>query len=196
MHRSANGVPACFAAIGTRLCPVMPGDVLTSRNEYVPSARRIRSSRPQPLQPIHSTLNLTAGSAELRAAHPFSLNLKVRSPGQTHLYASGGLSHLGDLQFHEEREGQLPPAGGCRSTDGHYPIQIGEKPMTTVKYSVPNISCNHCTHTIQMEVSEMEGVKSVTADVTSKMVTVTFEPPATDESIKALMAEIDYPVAA
>ena len=54
MHRSANDVPACFAAIGTRLCPVMPGDVLTSRNEYVPSARRIRSSRPQPLQPTTS----------------------------------------------------------------------------------------------------------------------------------------------
>jgi copper chaperone CopZ len=68
--------------------------------------------------------------------------------------------------------------------------------MQTVTYSVPNISCNHCTHTIQMEVSELEGVKSVQADVNSKMVTVSFEPPATDEAIQALLAEIDYPVAA
>ena len=44
-------MPACRAAIGTRLCPVMPGDVFTSSSEYEPSARRIRSSRPQPLQP-------------------------------------------------------------------------------------------------------------------------------------------------
>ena len=41
-------MPACRAAIGTRLWPVMPGEVFTSRNENVPSARRIRSSRPQP----------------------------------------------------------------------------------------------------------------------------------------------------
>ncbi len=45
---SANEMPASFAAIGTSECPVMPGDVLTSRNEYEPSARRMRSSRPQP----------------------------------------------------------------------------------------------------------------------------------------------------
>jgi hypothetical protein len=32
----------------------MPGDVFTSRNENVPSSRRIRSSRPQPLQPTTS----------------------------------------------------------------------------------------------------------------------------------------------
>ena len=51
---SGNEMPASFAAIGTSECPVMPGDVLTSRNEYEPSARRIRSSRPQPVQPTMS----------------------------------------------------------------------------------------------------------------------------------------------
>ena len=44
--------PACLAAIGTRLWPVMPGDVLTSRNVHRPSGLRIRSSRPQPEQPM------------------------------------------------------------------------------------------------------------------------------------------------
>ena len=33
--------------------------------------------------------------------------------------------------------------------------------MTTVTYSVPGIHCMHCTHTIEMEVGELEGVKSV-----------------------------------
>ena len=32
--------------------------------------------------------------------------------------------------------------------------------MTTVKYSIPNISCGHCVHTIQSEVSEIPGVQS------------------------------------
>ena len=67
--------------------------------------------------------------------------------------------------------------------------------MTTVTYSVPNISCGHCVHTIQMEVSELEGVQTVKADQESKMVEIIFDTPASEESIKALMAEINYPVA-
>jgi copper chaperone CopZ len=47
-----------------------------------------------------------------------------------------------------------------------------------------------------MEVSDLAGVKSVKADVDTKMVEIAFEAPATEEQIKALMAEIDYPVAA
>jgi len=68
--------------------------------------------------------------------------------------------------------------------------------MSTVTYSVPNISCGHCVHTIQTEVADLAGVKSVKADVTTKKVEIVFEMPATEEKIKALMAEINYPVAA
>ncbi len=67
--------------------------------------------------------------------------------------------------------------------------------MTTVKYSVPNISCGHCVHTIQMEVSDVEGVQSVTADQQNRSVEIVFAPPASEEAIKTLMAEINYPVA-
>ncbi|MEZ0395700.1 MAG: heavy-metal-associated domain-containing protein [Anaerolineales bacterium] len=67
--------------------------------------------------------------------------------------------------------------------------------MQTVTYSVPNISCMHCVHTIQSELSELAGVKSVKADAASKKVEVVFEAPADDEKIKALLAEINYPVA-
>ncbi len=66
--------------------------------------------------------------------------------------------------------------------------------MTTVTYSVPAISCMHCTHTIEMEVGELKGVKSVKADVNTKNVTISFEAPASEDQIKALMAEIEYPV--
>jgi copper chaperone CopZ len=68
--------------------------------------------------------------------------------------------------------------------------------MTTVTYSIPNISCGHCVHTIQSEVSELEGVTSVVAHQETRTATISFESPATEEKIKALLDEINYPVAA
>jgi copper ion binding protein len=68
--------------------------------------------------------------------------------------------------------------------------------MKTVTYSIPNISCGHCVHTIQTEVGELAGVKSVEASLESKKVTITFEPPATEEKIMSLLKSIDYPAAA
>jgi len=65
--------------------------------------------------------------------------------------------------------------------------------MTTVTYSVPAISCGHCTHTIETEVSDLQGVQSVKAEIESKKVVITFDAPASEEKIKALLAEINYP---
>jgi copper ion binding protein len=65
--------------------------------------------------------------------------------------------------------------------------------MTTVTYTVPAISCGHCTHTIETEVGELQGVQSVKAEETTKKVTITFDTPASEEKIKALLAEINYP---
>lgn len=66
--------------------------------------------------------------------------------------------------------------------------------MTTVKYSVPAINCNHCVHTIKSELSELDGVKTVSADAATKEVVVDYDNPATPESIESLLAEINYPV--
>ncbi len=68
--------------------------------------------------------------------------------------------------------------------------------MKTVTYSVPNISCVHCVHTIQMEVGDVKGVESVKADLPTKKVEIAFDAPATEEQLKALLAEINYPVEA
>ena len=65
--------------------------------------------------------------------------------------------------------------------------------MTTVTYSIPNISCNHCVHTVKTEVSEINGVSSVEADISLKQATISFEPPATEVEIKSLLEEINYP---
>jgi copper chaperone len=66
--------------------------------------------------------------------------------------------------------------------------------MNTVTYSVPAIHCQHCTHTIELELGEMAGVQSVQAGLENKEVIVAFELPATEEKIKALLTEIEYPV--
>ncbi len=65
--------------------------------------------------------------------------------------------------------------------------------MTTKTFTVPNISCSHCTHTIETEVGELAGVKRVSADESSKEVVVDYDAPATWDEIKTLLKEIDYP---
>lgn len=67
--------------------------------------------------------------------------------------------------------------------------------MTTkVTYSIPNIHCGHCVHTIQSELIDLPGVKSVKADQNLRNAIVEFEPPASEEQIKALLESIEYPV--
>jgi len=65
--------------------------------------------------------------------------------------------------------------------------------MTTVTYSVPAMHCENCTRTIEMEVGELQGIQSVKADLDTKKVRIAFDTPASEEKIKALLAEINYP---
>ncbi len=67
--------------------------------------------------------------------------------------------------------------------------------MTTVIYSIPNINCGHCVMTIKNEIGELTGVESVEASAQTRQATITFDAPATEEQIKALLASINYPVA-
>ena len=65
--------------------------------------------------------------------------------------------------------------------------------MTTVTYTVPAIHCEHCIHTIEMEVGELQGVQTVKADEATKKVVISFDTPADETKIKALLSEINYP---
>lgn len=67
--------------------------------------------------------------------------------------------------------------------------------METKTFKAPAIHCGHCTNAIQMEVGDLPGVHSVSADPDSKMVTVSWEAPASWEAIQNLMEEIGYPPA-
>ncbi len=67
--------------------------------------------------------------------------------------------------------------------------------MTSKAFYVPNITCNHCVMTIKRELGELDGVNNVTGDAETKTVTVEWEPPATWDSIKSLLTDINYPPA-
>jgi copper chaperone len=65
--------------------------------------------------------------------------------------------------------------------------------MTTKTFIVPNISCGHCTHTIEMELSDLAGVTDVNAEQETKQVTVSWQEPATWDAIQSLLTDINYP---
>lgn len=64
--------------------------------------------------------------------------------------------------------------------------------MKTITYNIPNISCNHCVHTIQTELSDLAGVQKVEASFTAKTAVVTFDAPATEEKIIETLKSINY----
>ncbi len=63
------------------------------------SSYTVRVGLPPPLEPVVADLALAQGTADLKAAAPFSINLKLRTPGSVRFFLSGGASHLGDLEF-------------------------------------------------------------------------------------------------
>ncbi len=65
--------------------------------------------------------------------------------------------------------------------------------MSTVVYNVPSMHCDHCVHTINMEVGDLDGVQSVNVDLNSKKVTVSYDAPASPEKIEELLTEINFP---
>ena len=65
--------------------------------------------------------------------------------------------------------------------------------MNNISISVPAIHCNHCAHTIKMELSELPGVDNVEVDIDGKEVIVNFQDPTNEKDIRNLLVEIGYP---
>lgn len=64
--------------------------------------------------------------------------------------------------------------------------------MNNVTYHIPNISCQHCAHTIKMELAEITGVKQVDVQIDEKNVSIQFEAPASEDGIIELLSEIGF----
>ena len=58
---------------------------------------------------------------------------------------------------------------------------------------IPNISCGHCVNNIKNELEDLDGVFKVAGDPEKKEINVEWETPATLETIKETLAEINYP---
>lgn len=67
--------------------------------------------------------------------------------------------------------------------------------MQKKTFSIPNISCGHCTMAIKNELSELDGVKSVDGNVDQKTVTVEWDNPVSETNILEKLQEINYPAA-
>jgi copper chaperone CopZ len=67
--------------------------------------------------------------------------------------------------------------------------------METKTFQVPAIGCNGCVRTIQNELGDLAGVMTVDGSVETRMVTVTWDQPASWEQIKTTLVEIEYPPA-
>jgi len=74
------------------------------------------------------------------------------------------------------------------------PFEKGrENTMEKQTLTIPNISCGHCVMSIKNELGELEGVQSVAGDPENKSITIEWEAPATLETIKNTLKEINYP---
>jgi len=65
--------------------------------------------------------------------------------------------------------------------------------MAEETFSIPNISCGHCTHAIETELIDLDGVTRVEGQIEARSVTVSWDAPATREQIIDTLKEINYP---
>ena len=63
--------------------------------------------------------------------------------------------------------------------------------MEEMTYSVPGMHCENCTKAVEGEISELEGVDSVTADLATKLVAVRGAG-LSDEALRAAIDEAGY----
>jgi copper chaperone CopZ len=67
--------------------------------------------------------------------------------------------------------------------------------MSNKTFSVPKISCGHCVMTIKNELSALDGVRKVEGDPQGKTVAVQWDAPASEEKIRAVLSDINFPAA-
>jgi copper ion binding protein len=81
--------------------------------------------------------------------------------------------------------------------DHHHPnlIRSGETAVANTVLNVPDISCEHCEHTITTALSPVEGIRAVNVDIPARQVHVEYDEARVDvDRMKAVLGEEDYPV--
>ena len=91
----------------------------------------VRAGLPAPLEPVVANLTLSKGTANVKAPTPFSLNLKLQTPGRVRLFASGGVSRLGNVELSFTQTVALGVVAVNLSTGNLEVATIGLKGSTT-----------------------------------------------------------------
>ncbi len=65
--------------------------------------------------------------------------------------------------------------------------------MKNLSLHVPAMHCQHCVHTIKMELSDLNGVDAVNVNLDERQVDITFDAPVSEDDIRDLLREINYP---
>lgn len=68
--------------------------------------------------------------------------------------------------------------------------------MEKQTFYVPGISCQHCVRTVTQALNRVDGVKRVDAEADSKKVTVQYDAPADEATIRRVLDSAGYPAEA
>ena len=60
-------------------------------------------------------------------------------------------------------------------------------------YTIPNIHCQHCVHTVKMELEELDGVEKVDVDLNTRKASVSMTSPDVEKEVLRTLTEIGYP---
>ena len=67
--------------------------------------------------------------------------------------------------------------------------------MSTETYTVTGMTCDHCSRSVNAEVSAVAGVTTVDVDLATGKVTVTSEQPVSTDKVREAVEEAGYTLA-
>lgn len=67
--------------------------------------------------------------------------------------------------------------------------------MSETTYTVTGMTCKHCVRSVTEEISEIDGVTGVAADLTTGAVTVTTDRQVDDTDVRSAVEEAGYQLA-
>jgi copper chaperone CopZ len=99
---------------------------------------------------------------------------------------------LGGINW-ERRTPEAPGARASAPTRSALPVptEHEEKHVNTT-YTVTGMSCGHCESAVTQEVERLDGVRVVSVDSGSGLLTVASEQPVDDERVRAAVDEAGY----
>ena len=71
-----------------------------------------------------------------------------------------------------------------------------ERDMSTTRYTVTGMTCGHCVSSVTEEIGEIAGVRDVSVDLPTGLVTVTSDREVSADAVRAAVEEAGYQLSA